>query len=88
MSANRWTLLVALWLLPAVCAQESVRDLRGPGQHGAFLTQGQLDRWVFEGEKGESFIAHVTSKEFDPILELARTDEKDDKVLVEVDDPG
>ncbi len=69
--------------------QESVRDLSGPGQHGKFLTPGQLDRWVFEGEKGETIIAHVVSTEFDPVLELARTGAKDDdKVLLEVDDPG
>ena len=70
-------------------AQESVRDLSGPGQYSKFLTPNQLDRWVFDGEKGETIIAHVVSKEFDPILELARTGAKDDdKVLLEVDDPG
>src|SRR5262249_59811669 len=68
--------------------EEWVGGLRGPGKHGGFLTHGQLDRWVFEGEKGETIIAHVSSREFDPILELARTGEKDDKVLLEVDDPG
>src|SRR5262249_12352518 len=33
---------------------------------------------------------HVTSREFDPVLELARAGEgaKEDKVLLEVDDPG
>jgi hypothetical protein len=80
---------VVLLLAVAAPAQESVRDLRGPGQFGAFLTPGQLDRWVFEGEKGETIVAHVFTKEFDPILELARSGAKDDdKVLLAVDDPG
>src|SRR5436309_983153 len=87
MNAKVWPLLVLLLALPAR-AQESVRDLRGPGQYGAFLTAGQIDRWVFDGEKGETIIAHVASKEFDPILELSRTEKTDDKVLLEVDDPG
>jgi hypothetical protein len=81
-------MVLALCAVPAH-AQESVRELRGPGQFNKFLTHGQLDRWVFEGEKGETIIAHVASREFDPILELARAGEKDDdKVLLEVDDPG
>ncbi len=90
MNVKMWPLAIALALLPSAArAQDSVRDLREPGQFGKFLTSGQLDRWVFDGEKGETIIAHVISKEFDPILELARTGEKDDdKVLLEVDDPG
>ena len=43
-----------------------MRDLGGSGQHNKFLTQNQLDRWLFEGEKGETIIAHLASKEFDP----------------------
>lgn len=87
---TKWWLLLCVPLLFAVPAraQESVRGLSGPGRFSKFLTPGQLDRWVFEGEKGETIIAHVVSKEFDPILELARSAEKDDKVLLEVDDPG
>src|SRR5262245_60975033 len=89
MNSKMWPLLLVLPLaaVPAR-AQESVHDLRGPGQHGGFLTPGQIDRWNFEGEKGETIIAHVVSKEFDPILELARPGDKDDQVLLEVDDPG
>jgi hypothetical protein len=76
-------------LFSPVCAQESVSDLRGAGQFSKFLTPGQLDSWVFDGEKGETIIAHVVSKQFDPILELAKTRAKDeDAVLMEVDDPG
>jgi hypothetical protein len=89
MNARAWSRLVLLFLVAApVRAQESVRDLSGPGQYTKFLTPGQLDRWLFEGEKGETIIAHVATKEFDPILELARGGARDDKVLVEVDDPG
>jgi hypothetical protein len=90
MNPKLWLLCIVLPLVavPAV-AQESVRALGGTGQYSKFLTPSQLDRWVFEGEKGETIIAHVASKEFDPILELARTEGKEeDKVLLEVDDPG
>lgn len=89
MYAKMWPLLVVLCLLVVPArAQESVRDLSDPGQYSKFLSSGQLDRWVFEGEKGETIIAHVDSKEFDPVLELAKAGAKDDKVLLEVDDPG
>lgn len=89
MNAKMVPLLIVLPLFAGPArAQESVRDLRGPGTFTKFLTPGQLDRWVFEGEKGETIIAHVISKEFDPILELTRTEKTDDKVLLEVDDPG
>jgi len=89
MNAKTCSLLIVLSLsaVPAR-AQLSVHDLRSPGKHGAFLTPGQIDRWVFDGEKGETIIAHVISNEFDPILELSRTEKTDDKVLLEVDDPG
>src|SRR5206468_248730 len=88
MNAKLWPLLFLPLFAGTARAQESVRDLNRPGQHRAFLTTNQLDRWIFEGEKGETIIAHVVSREFDPILELARTEAKDDKVLIEVDDPG
>lgn len=89
MNAKLGSLLIALLLGSGVArAQDSIRNLNQPGQHSKFLTPGQLDRWVFEGEKGETLIAHVVSKEFDPILELARTGKPEDRVLLEVDDPG
>ena len=89
MNAKRWPLLIVVPLFTvAARAQESVRDLSGPGEYSKFLTPNQLDRWVFEGEKGETIIAHVVSREFDPSLELAKAGEKDDQVLLEVDDPG
>lgn len=81
-----WLLFIVLPV--SAVAQESVRDLSGPGQYDKFLTPNQLDRWLFEGEKGETIIAHVLSKQFDPILELTQTRAKDDKLLVDVDDPG
>jgi hypothetical protein len=89
MNAKTWPLLLVLALLAGSArAQESVRDLSGPGQYTKFLTPGQLDRWLFEGEKGETIIAHVATREFDPVLELARGGAKEDKALIEVDDPG
>jgi hypothetical protein len=72
---------------PAALAQEGTRDLTA-AQNSKFLTANQLDRWLFEGEKGEVVIAHVASKDFDPVLGLARTAAKDDKPLLEADDPG
>ena len=88
MTAKLWPLVIVLAVVPAR-AQESDRNLKGVGQFGAFLTPGQLDRWSFDGEQGETIIAHVVSKQFDPILELSRTEGKDtDKVLMEIDDPG
>jgi hypothetical protein len=68
-------------------AQETVRDLDRPGQHTKFLTHNQMDRWLFEGRKGETIIVQVSSREFDPILRLA-TGDADAKPLVEVDDDG
>jgi hypothetical protein len=47
-----------------------------------------LDHWIIEGEKGETVIAHVSTGQFDPILELAVPGEKEDKVLFTVDDKG
>ena len=83
------TALLALSLVSAiVLAQESVRKLEGPGDHAKYLTPGQLDEWILEGEKGETIIAHVATKEFDSILELAVKGDKEDKVLLEVDDKG
>src|SRR5436305_13742186 len=88
MNAKVWPLALALLLPIPARAQESVRNLKGGGS-GAFLTPGQIDRWIFEGEKGETIIAHVISKEFDPILGLAQAGPNaEDKVLFEYDDPG
>ena len=80
-------LAVAMFASPAV-GQESIRDLTGAAPQNKHLTPNQLDRWLFEGEKGETVVAHVASKEFDPILELAVGGVKEGKLLAEVDDPG
>jgi hypothetical protein len=90
MNAKLMPLVLVLALLPVPSiAQESVRNLKGTGAFGAFLTPGQIDRWVFDGEEGETIVAHVVSNEFDPILQLAKSGPADnDKVLIEVDDPG
>lgn len=82
-------LLILVLLVPPAPAQESNRELSGPGPQSKFLTPGQMDRWLFEGEKGETLIVHVATREFDPVLELAKAGTKDDeKPLLEVDDPG
>ena len=71
-------------------AQEGTRSIEGTGQFNKYLTPGLLDRWVIEGKKGETVIAHVSTDEFDPVLELAipGEGEKEDTVLFEVDDNG
>ncbi|MGO9110721.1 MAG: hypothetical protein ACLP9L_15985 [Thermoguttaceae bacterium] len=82
-------LLVHLFLLPVAVAQENVRNLEGPGTHTKYLTPGQVDTWLFDGEKGETVIAHVATNEFDSILELIikRDGDKEEKFF-SIDDPG
>ena len=80
-------LLVISFAAAVAWAQGSVSDL-SKEQNSKFLTPNQLDRWLFEGEKGETIIVHVETRDFDPILGLARRDAKDEKPLVEVDDTG
>src|SRR5215211_1222856 len=90
MSAKLYPFVIVLALLPAaVAAQESDRTLKGSGPTGAFLTPGQIDRWFFDGEKGETIVVHVASKEFDPLLGLVKTvGKKDETVVADVDDLG
>lgn len=85
-----WPVLVLPFLLAATAlAQETARELTGPGLVTKHLTPGQLDCWTFDGEKGETIAAHVATREFDPILELTIKDGNADKVVVpEVDDDG
>jgi hypothetical protein len=89
MKAKTWVVLLVAAVVPAPArAQESTTTLKRPGLFRKFLTPTQTDRWLFEGDKGETIIAHVSSREFDPILELARPGKTEDKVLLSVDDPG
>lgn len=88
MNTKRWSILILCMSAVSANAQESTTDLSGSGMHSKFLTHNQLDRWLFEGEKGESVIAYVASREFDPVLELAREGAAEGKLLKEVDDPG
>jgi len=78
-----------------VSGQESVRELMPEmarsgrdGMISKYLTPGMIDRWLFEGAKGEILVVYVTTNEFDPTLELARETETEDEVLVSVDDDG
>jgi hypothetical protein len=80
--------LIVFYACTATVAQEGVRKVEGAGQFDKYLTPGQLDRWIFQGKKGETVIACVSSKEFDPTLELAVPGEKEDRVLFAVDDKG
>ncbi|MSU78794.1 MAG: hypothetical protein EXS16_11960 [Gemmataceae bacterium] len=90
MHAKLLSLVLVLTLFPITSrAQESDRNLKGSGQSGAFLTPGQIDRWSFNGEKGETIIVHVASKEFDPLLGLTKAvGKKDETVIADVDDLG
>jgi hypothetical protein len=82
-------MLFGIFLLPLTLpAQESVRQLDPGGQHSKYLTPGQQDTWILEAEKGETLIAHVATREFDAILELAVKGDKEDRVLFSVDDEG
>ncbi len=80
--------LLLLCACTATVAQEGVRKVEGAGQFDKYLTPGHLDRWIIQGEKDETLIAHVSSKQFDPILELAVPGEEEDRVLLAVDDKG
>ena len=76
-------------LSPAASAMPSAsHEMPRPRQLGGFLTPGQVDRWSFEGEKGETIIVHVASREFDPVVGLSKTEKKEDKILLEVNDEG
>ena len=94
-SIDTLAMLITLVALTAPgLAQENVRKLDGPGQHGKYLTPGQLDTWTFDGDKGETIIAHVATSEFDSILGLAvkgekgEKGEKEDTLFEEIDDEG
>ena len=81
--------LFALMLFAAVAlGQETTRRVDAPGEFDKFLTPGLLDNWIIQGEKGETIIVHVSSREFDPVLKLAAKGDVDDKVLISVDDKG
>ena len=74
--------------MPAVPMPSSSHEIPRPRQLGGFLTPGQVDRWSFEGEKGETIVVHVASREFDPVVGLSKTEKKEDKILLEVNDEG
>ena len=52
---------VVLFAAVTALAQEGLRHVDGPGQFDKYLTPGLLDRWVIDGEKGETIVAHVQS---------------------------
>ena len=82
--------ILAVFFAPVVSAlsQESVRNVDGPGEFNKFLTPDTIDRWIFQGEQGETIIARVVSKEFDPVIELATPGKTEDNVLLAIDDDG
>lgn len=100
MKARNWPFVVAcVWFAAGPTdAQETVRPLpaakKAPAHDksndiNSFLSLNQRDQWVFDGEKDEVIVVHVFSKEFDPILDLAKTEKVDDRALMdEIDDPG
>jgi len=83
-------LLLLSILAVSALAQGDVSRLEGTGGHNKYLTPNNLDRWLFDGEKGETIIASVTTREFDPVLDLTlKTATEPDQVVVpEVNDEG
>lgn len=79
---------VCLAVAVSARAQESIRNVDGPGDFNKFLTPGTIDRWILQGEEGETIIARVASSEFDPVIELATNDGGEDKLLFSHDDEG
>jgi hypothetical protein len=78
----------ALLMLGAgALAQGNKGKIDREGAFNKFLTSGLMDTWALEGKAGETIIAHLSSREFDPVLELAESGE-DGKVLLTVDDKG
>src|SRR5262249_18608658 len=85
-----YAVFAAILFLPlAAYAQENVTALRGAGQFTKHLTPNEVDEWVFDGEKDETVIAHVATRDFDSILGLHDRTTAEEKLLFpEVDDPG
>ncbi|MEK6237126.1 MAG: hypothetical protein N2C14_20650, partial [Planctomycetales bacterium] len=85
-----WTAAVAFPLLAvAAMGQGSTRQVSAPGEFAKYLTPDQIDSWILEGKQGETIIAHVATREFDPVLQLTRPRiNEDDEVLLKVDDEG
>src|SRR5271156_1848410 len=81
-------LAAVLFFSPAAFAQENARDLTRPGEFTKFLTRGQTDTWAFDGEKDETIVVKVETREFDSIAGLSVSEAKRDKLLLEVDDEG
>ena len=81
--------VVILLLSPAAFSQENVTALRGTGQFTKHLTPNEVDEWTFDGEKDETVITHVATKDFDSVLGLYEKSAAEEKLLFpEVDDPG
>lgn len=83
-------LLVLPILAVNAFAQGEVSRLEGTGGHTKYLTPNNLDRWLFDGEEGETIIASITTREFDPVIDLTlKTAAEPDQVVVpEVNDEG
>jgi hypothetical protein len=96
MTPRYWMLLVCLlgWATNLL-GQGSKHNLQGgqddedQNRFKAFLTLNQTDEWILDGVEGETLVAHVVTKEFDPILGIAKKiDKQEDEVLLAVDDEG
>ena len=82
--------LIATFLVStlSVNAQESIRNIDQPGDFTKYLTPGMTDRWIFKGSKDETVIAHVTTQEFDSVIQLVMADGDKETVLIAIDDDG
>lgn len=79
------TIFMLLWVSCALLAQESNRQADRPGRYTKYLTANQVDIWKIQVDNNTVLVVHVTSDEFDPVVELV---DREDKVLLEVDDEG
>jgi hypothetical protein len=71
-----------------IMSQETVRHLEQPGEFGKYLTPGMTDRWIFQGNRNDTVIVHVTTREFDSVIRLVRSVDGTEQVLTEIDDEG
>jgi hypothetical protein len=90
-SSTLVALFAALPLAIPLVSQEQVRDVGRPGEQNKHLTTDTVDLWRLEAKADEILRVSVSSRAFDPVLELVRLGDNDtivESVVPEVDDDG
>lgn len=74
----------------ALAKQESIRQLNKSQGQGTtkFLTNGEVDGWLFEAKANEVLIVRVNTSEFDAVLGLAQVNGEDEEILFSIDEEG